>query len=148
MNKIQIEKTKGSNKPAFWVGGGATTNNGSAVFVIDSKGNLKEPLFIKTKGQLSNSYQQALVPIEVGDYIIRLSHKRDISYEAYQAKEFEFYAEEIKKIDITSDEAQAEVIEITFDFGNLPIGPLEGSNSYHNRDGSYFCKIKKSKNKK
>ena len=140
MNKIQIEKTKGSNKPVFWVGGGATTNNGSAVFIIDSKGNLKEPLFIRTKGQLSNSYQQALVPIEVGDYIIRLSHKRDISYEAYQAKEFEFYAEEIREISITTNEAV--VIEIAFDFYNLPIGPLEGSNIYHNRDGSYFCKNK------
>lgn len=136
MNKIKIERTKGSNKPAFWVGGGATTNNGSAVFVLDSKGNLKEPLFIKTKGDLCNSYEQALVPIEIGDYIIRLSHKRDISYEAYQAKEFEFYAEKIKEINITSNEA--EVIETDFDFYNLPIGPLEGSNTYHNRDGSYF----------
>lgn len=149
MNKIKIGRTKQSNKPAFWVGGGATTNNGSAVFVVDSKYNLKEAIFIKTKGDLCNSYQQALVPIEVGDFIVHLSHKRNISYEAYQAQELEFYVEEIRKIDIFSEEDTAEVIAIASDFFNLPKKALEGSNIYHNRDGSYFCKkIIKSKNKK
>ena len=143
MNKIKIERTKQSNKPAFWTGGGATTNNGSAVFVLNAKYNLKEAIFIRTKGDLCNSSKQALIPIEVGDFIVHLSHKRDISYEAYQAKELEFFAEEIREISIVSDEAVVQAI--ASDFNNLPKSALEGSNIYHNRDGSYFCKIKKSK---
>lgn len=132
---MNLEITK-SGRPAMWVGGGAATNTGGAFVVLDKDFNLKTALFIRRKGNLSNSREQALVPVEVGDFLVSLSHRRDTSEAAFEAGELEITAEKIVEIIIDKGTYRSEPAELVY--SNIPERALVGSNSYHNRDGEYF----------
>ncbi len=78
MEKILIERTK-KGYPAFWESGGGYTNTGEATIIANKDGQPKEAIYIKKRGHLANS-EHALMPVEVGDYIIKADHHRKDFY--------------------------------------------------------------------
>lgn len=74
MRRISIERTK-KGFPAIWESGGGFTNTGEAQIIAGKDGKPKRPIYIRKKGHLANS-EHALLPIEVGDYVIKAYHSR------------------------------------------------------------------------
>ena len=88
MKKIRIEKTKKSY-PALWECGGGFTNTGEATIIASPSGGPKRAIYIRNRGPLANAHH-ALIPIEVGDYIIFANHHReDFEIELYKVVDFE-----------------------------------------------------------
>lgn len=61
--------------PCLWEEGGGFTNTGRATIIADSRGRRKRPIYIRGSGKLSCE-QHALIPIEVGDIVVKASHHR------------------------------------------------------------------------
>ena len=88
MKKIKIEKTK-KGYPALWECGGGFTNTGKATIIASPSGGPKKAIYIRSRGPLANE-RHALIPIEVGDYIIFANHHReDFEIELYKVVDFE-----------------------------------------------------------
>ena len=88
MKKIKIERTK-KGYPALWECGGGFTNTGEATIIASPSGGPKRAIYIRNRGQLANAHH-ALIPIEVGDYIIFANHHReDFEIELYKVVDFE-----------------------------------------------------------
>ena len=96
MKKVLIERTK-KGYPALWECGGGYTNTGEAVIIANIDGQPKKAIYVRRRGHLANS-EHALIPIEVGDYIVKADHHRE-DFEiqifrilGFEAKEEETYA--------------------------------------------------------
>ena len=96
MKKIRVEKTK-KGYPALWECGGGFTNTGEATIIASSSGGPKKAIYIRRRGSLANAHH-ALIPVEVGDYIIEANHHRE-DFEiqifrilSFEVKEAETYA--------------------------------------------------------
>jgi hypothetical protein len=63
------------NIPCLWEEGGSYTNTGKSIIITGKQGQPKKPIYIKNKGTLACD-QHALIPIEVGDHIIKAYHHR------------------------------------------------------------------------
>lgn len=88
MKKIKIERSK-SGIPCIWEKGGGYTNTGDATIVSGKDGLPKKPIYIRRRGQLANS-DHALIPLEVGDFVILADHHRkDFYIEVLEVAEFE-----------------------------------------------------------
>lgn len=131
MEKIDIARTR-KGFPAYWVGGGCATNTFGGVFVLTSRGKLPSAIFHRTSGPLAGAYDQSLVPLGVGDQIIRVHGRRPVTFD---------------NPDITWDVkvvaairgTVAEVESVSgFNLEFVPAKVLEGLCNYHNRDGRYF----------
>jgi len=88
--KIRIEKTK-KGYPAFWESGGGSTNTGTgeATIIAGKDGQPKKAIYVRRRGHLANG-EHALIPIEVGDYIIVAFHYReDFQITIYRVTDFE-----------------------------------------------------------
>ena len=86
--KIRIEKTK-KGYPAFWESGGGYTNTGEATIIAGKDGQPKKTIYIRRRGSLANE-EHALIPIEVGDYIIEANHHRgDFEIQIFRITGFE-----------------------------------------------------------
>lgn len=97
MEKIKIEKSK-KGLPCLWEAGGGFTNTGAAVIIAGKGGQPKKAIYIRQRGPLANE-EHALIPIEVGDYIIFANHHRgDFEIEILKILNFE---EEVKKKEVT-----------------------------------------------
>lgn len=59
----------------IWEKGGATTASGHSRVIANKGGFPKKPLFLRKSGHLSNG-EHALLPILIGDYIIKTSQGR------------------------------------------------------------------------
>jgi len=130
---ISIEKTR-SGRFALWVGGGATSKK-FHVRIVLRKGELPPPLFIRTSGYLSNTYQ-TLVGIQKGDIIVELSGRRPASPDNP-----DIYYLARKVVDFGQDEggnqiAYCDYIDIPLD--TIPAKVWRGADTYHNRDGRFF----------
>lgn len=91
--KIRIEKTK-KGFPAMWERGGGYTNTGVATIIANKDGLPKKALYIRQRGPLANE-EHALIPLEVGDYIVEASHHReDFEVEILKVLGFEEKREE------------------------------------------------------
>ena len=87
MKEIRIEKTK-KGYPAFWEAGGGYSNTGEATIIAGKNGLPKKPIYIRMRGQLANS-DHALIPLEVGDFVILADHHRkDFYIEVLEITEF------------------------------------------------------------
>lgn len=75
MEKIRIEKTARKGYPCYWEQGGGFRNTGEASIICNKAGLPKKPIYIRNKGHLANS-QHALLPVEIGDFIINAKHWR------------------------------------------------------------------------
>ena len=72
--KWKVERTK-SGIAALWELGGGATNTGEATIICDRFGRRKKAIYVRRKGHLSNS-EHALIPVEIGDVIVKSFHKR------------------------------------------------------------------------
>ena len=61
--------------PCLWEAGGGYTNTGSATIIAGPNGEKKAPLYIRQRGPLACA-RHALIPVDVGDYIISTNHHR------------------------------------------------------------------------
>ena len=89
--KIEIERTK-KGFPALWECGGGFTNTGEATIIAGKDGKAKNPIYIRKRGSLANG-RHALIPIEVGDYVIEVDHHRK-----------DFYISVMKIVDVDIEE--------------------------------------------
>ena len=88
MKKIKIEKTK-KGFPALWECGGGYTNTGEATIIAGKGGQPKRAIYIRQRGPLANN-DHALIPVEVGDYIIYANHHReDFNIYIYKILDFD-----------------------------------------------------------
>ena len=93
MKKIEIERTK-KGFPALWECGGGYTNTGEATIIASPSGGPKKAIYIRSRGPLANE-RHALIPIEVGDYIIEANHhRRDFVIEIFRIVDFEIKEED------------------------------------------------------
>ena len=93
MKEIRIEKTK-RGFPALWERGGGYTNTGEATIIASPSGGPKKAIYIRSRGPLANE-RHALIPIEVGDYIIEANHhRRDFVIEIFRIVDFEIKEED------------------------------------------------------
>lgn len=129
MYTIAIARTR-TGHPAFWVGGGAYTNTFTGRFVLTLDG-LPRAFFIKSRGPLACEKEQALVLIEVGDWVIEVDGPMPINLDN---PDLRWRAEKI--LSIHEHGADVEVIDL--DLEEIPAVVLRGLSTYHNRDGSYF----------
>ena len=88
MKKVLIERTK-KGFPAYWEHGGGYTNTGVATIIANKDGQPKKAIYVRSRGQLSNSHH-ALFILDVGDYIVEADHHRgDFEIEIYRITGFE-----------------------------------------------------------
>jgi len=88
MMKIRIERTK-RGYPAYWESGGGISDTGEATIIAGKDGKPKNAIYVRSRGQLANC-RHALIPIEVGDYIIVAFHYReDFQITIYRVMDFE-----------------------------------------------------------
>ena len=72
------------NEPAMWEKGGGRTTTGYVVVVAGKKGARLTPIHVRTGGNLANM-NHALLPIDVGSYVITLDrHNDDFGIRVYQ----------------------------------------------------------------
>lgn len=141
-NQILVETTK-SGLPAFWECGGACSNTGDAVCVSDKNGFAKKPLFVRTKGHLSND-DHALFVLNKGDVICQVFLSRnEKEIHLYKVEGFEkadfFQQVGINCLDGTRHVANVSEIEMTDTYEKLVSATLRKAKSYHCRS-AYFVK--------
>ena len=73
--KIQGARTN-SGKLGIWEHGGGSTNTGTAQIVCGDRGQPLKPIYIRARGDLSNS-DHALFVAQKGMHIVKASHHRD-----------------------------------------------------------------------
>jgi len=119
------------------VGGGAYKNTFTSRFVLDKKNlRLKTAIFVRDRGDLACHHTQALVPVSVGDYICYFKGTRP-------ADNLENPNIVEKCFKIASIDGNFLYLEDTTALPPIPVSVREGCDVYHNRDGSYFCKLPK-----
>jgi hypothetical protein len=62
--------------PCMWEEGGSATHTGSAQIICNAKGQAKKAIYVRKRGTLCCD-KHALIPVRVGDYIIRVYHCRE-----------------------------------------------------------------------
>lgn len=89
LDKYRLELSN-SGISSLWEKGGGMTNSGSTIIIAGPKGETLKPIYVKTKGHLSNG-DHALIPVTIGDIIIDTWHSR---------KDFEISVNKIVDIDV------------------------------------------------
>ena len=69
-----IERSK-RGIPCMWECGGGYSNTGESRIIAGKNGEAKQPIYIRRRGQLA-CCRHALIPVDVGDYIISADHHR------------------------------------------------------------------------
>jgi len=64
-----------SGLPCLWETGGGYTNSGQAQVICAADGSAKRTIYVRRRGTLACG-SHALVPVEVGDYVIVADHHR------------------------------------------------------------------------
>jgi len=72
---IELEVSK-SGKKCLWESGGGMSNSGRCQIVAGPQGERKKALYVRKKGELSNSVH-ALVPIDVNDIVVQCYRSRE-----------------------------------------------------------------------
>ena len=121
------------------VGGGAATNTFAGRFVYRPAVGLVRALFVKTKGSLSNSTEQAIVPVQLGDLVVELegplpATPDNPSVEVHVWSVTSFTEDSKGNLTVLCEEPHQ------VNWGSLhQVTPWEALGSYHNRDGRPFC---------
>jgi hypothetical protein len=69
-----IERSK-RGIPCMWECGGGYSNTGESQIIAGKNGEAKQPIYIRRRGQLA-CCRHALIPVDVGDFIITTNHHR------------------------------------------------------------------------
>lgn len=72
-----------SSTPCLWEYGGGSTNTGSAQIITGRRFEPRPAIFIPENGHLSNG-NHALIPIDIGCYIIRAERGEDLTVSIYK----------------------------------------------------------------
>lgn len=136
---ISVSKT---GIPCIGVGGGGKTNSyvGRAVFQCNGGAlKLKEAFFVKSRGHLSCSKDQAIVPVNVRDIIVEYEGYLPIQEENPDAR-YSLY----RVVDIDTERGIAVTEDVNMDVWNEVFTPniITGLSTYHNRDGMWFAAAK------
>lgn len=84
----EIERSK-KGIPCMWECGGGYSNTGSATIIAGKDGEKKAPLYIRQRGPLACAHH-ALIPVDVGDFIITTNHHRgDFETRIYRVEEIQ-----------------------------------------------------------
>jgi len=70
--KIEVSK---KGLPCLWESGGSFTNTGESQIICKNDGQPKKAIYVRKSGSLACS-EHALIPVEIGDLIISVSHQR------------------------------------------------------------------------
>ena len=87
--------------PTLTENGGGSTNTGSAVIIASSKGSKKKPIYIPTKGDLSNR-DHAFFVVKEGDKYVEVNH---------QNHDFTINVYEIETINVNEKEVTLKLLE-------------------------------------
>ena len=136
MNNIPLTISR-TGEVCSTAGGGAFTNTTTGTWWVNKAGILKPALFIKERGQLSNSNQQAVVPVEVGDFMVMAVGALPASLEN---PDFHVTVFELVKIEEHLGELVESEKTFPLRYGNGDFDPIIGLETYHNRDGRFFCR--------
>ena len=133
--KMEIERTK-SGIPCVWESGGGYTNTGVASIIAGKDGQPKKAIYVRKRGYLANG-EHALIPISVGDYIIKADHHRgDFEVEIYKIVEVQKEKALIKQVNyFSTGEWDAELpayLETAVDTA------IEKATCYHCREPHYI----------
>jgi len=144
MEEPMVEITEGAayyrGKLHMWVGGGAYTNTLTGRFVLSPDKRLKPCSWIRSRGPLACSEEQALVPLEIGDLVCHAGGRRPAVPENPDVY-----------ISCVRVEGVKEEKGVPIPYGRrvevkpeeIPASVWEGLNTYHNRWGGYFCREEK-----
>jgi len=69
MNMMMDLEISKSGRKCLWESGGGMTNTGKSRIIAGSKGERKRALFVRSKGELSNSVH-ALIPVREEDVVV------------------------------------------------------------------------------
>ena len=69
-----IERSK-RGIPCMWECGGGYSNTGKSQIIAGKNGEAKQPIYIRRRGELA-CCEHALIPVDVGDFIITTNHHR------------------------------------------------------------------------
>jgi hypothetical protein len=130
MENINISRSR-SGLPCLGAGGGAMSNTCQGRFILRDGKRLADAIFVRQHGSLSNQFDQAIVPVKVGDVVVDVYGSRPVDMNNPNLS--------VKASRITgfvNDEATLEYVE--YPFSTLPESVVEGLSQYHNRDGRYF----------
>jgi hypothetical protein len=135
VQKTLIVERNPEGTPTMNAGGGSFRNTYVAQTILKPTPEgyaLKEAVFIKINGHRASSTEQAVIPVEVGDVVINMEGKLPVSDLNPGAT---ITAYQITDIDLTT----ARATEIPITHKEIPAKVIKGAESWHNRDGAYFC---------
>lgn len=130
MENIKISRSR-TGLPCVGVGGGAATNTFSGRFILRD-GKLAPAIFVRQNGNLSNAWDQAIVPIRLGDVVVDVYGSKPVDI---NNPTLTILASRITDF-VYNDEASLEKME--YPLSIFPESVAEGLSQYHNRDGRYF----------
>lgn len=117
------------------VGGGALTNTLGGRFVLRN-GKKPHALFIKRKGNLANSNEQAIVPVQLGDLVLTFEGLRPATHDNPDILVGCFKIVGIETLEEGKLSIHTEVTARPDGWENEV--PWEALGTYHNRDGKPF----------
>ena len=101
---IGIDHTEKMRRPSLWERGGAGCNTGNATIITSPDGTAYKPYFIRKSGDRVGDNRHALVPLEVGSWII--------SADWWRKREVEIEIEVTRVTSIEGDHATIDVVEV------------------------------------
>lgn len=138
--KINLAKTK-SGAPAIWECGGASSNTFSVRIIAGAKGERLKPLFMPTRGDLSNG-EHALFAAAQEMLILVACGRRPFTPAAYEADACEAHLCRIKKIleENNALYAECEEVSITSEImvADFFAAAMAKADEYHCRRAFYF----------
>lgn len=139
MRTVSVLSRSRSGHVCLGVGGGAATNTFHGRFIVRHSHQGGDPflppaLFVKRRGNLACSQEQALVPIVIGDLLVTANGRKPVD-----PNNPDTYIQ-VERIDRITDEHVHLSAVMPHDFDVLFQFPtvVEGLSLYHNRDGAYF----------
>lgn len=142
MKEIRVSRSR-TGLACAGVGGGACTNTFAGTFVLRGKDlkDLPGAIFIRQKGSLACSDEQAIVPLQKGDVIVKISghlpvaeENPDINYDigVFEGETHFPSLIEYGEFAILEEKNDLQV--------EVPESVREGLSVYHNRDGKFFVR--------
>jgi hypothetical protein len=144
MNSVAIERSK-RGLPVIWESGGSYTNRGGATLVAGSSGEMLPAIFVRHGGNLACG-QHALIPVEVGNLILNIGHRRgDYSIEINRIVGFERKTEtsEVAIVELVAEYSQGEWDKDYPLFDAFVNAAKRKVGDYHCRSAYYIIEPKK-----
>ena len=145
--QTKIKGTIRVGRSYIGVGGGAYTNTFTGRLVYQPGVGLPSPLFVRRSGVLACSLDQALVPVQVGDWVVTISGQLPAQLENPDVdvsiqRVISISSPERKDSLISPCEIALEQVQSPSDTEMVALAgviPWDDLGTYHNRKGDHFC---------